>query len=352
VLDRMRQRRAKNADEKAAEESAEGAPARRAAVEKLEAQTGTKELPDTGAQVGEAATRMGAQRATELPAGTLMRTTNEPGKEGFKPGGATGEPNWELRARVEDIIKRREAQRLQMDAAARGAGPPVPKTERDQLMADTERVMRDSEEAAYQDRRRRELEVGGEAEARRRTQADAQMATVKSQEPAAAMDTVVAGAGAKGKKPASTKNETLPLGMRSRIVGLEPNYAPTETQQFAKKAEAERQARGGELLETATKFPTKGAGAGSVSGLLAEKKPVPAPKRPGPTVESAREPANQPSDVTFGLDLEEGSLTTTTERPLQVVSPAKKGGLFGFLAAQKAAKAKTKEGEASDAKGK
>jgi len=149
--------------------------------------------------------------------------------------------------------------------------------------------------------------------------------------------------GGAAKAPEPSNTVAMDPTMRATVEKF-PSYREQEATRKRRMAESGPRSASSKPAAESRATLTSPQGAGSFMDRV-----KPAPKRPGPTVESERETVNQPADVKFGPDLDQGSLTTTTARPLQVVSPAKKGGLFGFLAAQKAAKAKTEEGEASNA---
>jgi hypothetical protein len=108
------------------------------------------------APVGDAAQRYGELRSRELQAGTLLRSTDEakgePTIAPYKPGGRLGAPaGSQDRAVLQDIIARREGERARFDAVARGAEPaPFTRSDRDQLMRDTERAVMRSEEVTEQ----------------------------------------------------------------------------------------------------------------------------------------------------------------------------------------------------------
>jgi len=275
MLDRMRQRRAQRADEKAAEKGE--APSRRADVAILEAQTGAKELPDKGS-AGGATMSAGymdepVQRARDVA--LLDQVALGQQKE--------GSPLYDLTKKYQTLQKSKADADKARDLAARSGG--------EAPAFDAEAYSRGVREIADEARRRLSKRRG-------------EAASVRGTEPGG----TVRGTGSIVE---GTDIVRTPGGSE---VALSPFLARIATARAKREPEVT-----GEFVGGADKAqePTE-------RGSWADRPEVMKAIEDLPSYRATSEPANQPADVTFGRDLGEGSLTTTTARPLQPAAPAKK----------------------------
>jgi hypothetical protein len=160
VFDRMKAQRVAAADKKSQDERRKSLADNPVVTDLPEAgepaTTGAAGAAEKRTPVGDAAQRYGELRSRELQAGALLRSTDEakggPTIAPYKPGGRLGAPaGSQDRAVLQDIIARREGERARFDAVARGAEPaPFTRSDREQLMRDTERAVMRSEEVTEQ----------------------------------------------------------------------------------------------------------------------------------------------------------------------------------------------------------